>query len=1088
MITDVKTNLYQKKILNYANIGAAFLDFLSQKAQDQGKCFVVDEVDGALFKQVTLTAPPATSTLTVTGKIYGTDGVGQIVAADAADATHQPYMQAIPFEDSLAVPYYVAAKRAAVPETPIETNPAIASTFHYGTYREILGDGPYTPDAVTNPGPGLKIVVDVATENGAVVDHTGQTVYVWLVTPESGVYATAVEECTIANDGVNNYVLTAGVFGQTAVSVVAADYLVCVKGLPWKTTSFVGVAEYIALGLVAGSGGGAPTVDLTGQQILYGAGLDLNNVLEVGPNGDLKIAVKAHAADAGVPQVSVIDNAAVRQWHVKEDGDHNWIGGSIMGEDAAEAYFTGTPGVGYGRFGTPNTKKHDIDVDLIAAGYATGITQGGETNFATFRGNKTSWLGNIAEGQKVRETLNFGACAVPPALSVGGAGLDLDFGAYEVMTEGAYEHVGAGTLTIVWGVSQTWYAYFDRTTNTTAATQVAGDIDLDGGDIILAIFTSDPGQQINNIFDTAQTLKWMERKIPLIVGENHGTFPTIFQAVQFVRAMRLLLKETTWNMEIVVAEDTTETVPIVLDQNCEGIRINGAIRDRAQHQVTYDSNNGSLFELNTVSDVEIGHLNFAYDATKAPAGYDGAVVNLAAGTTALRINIHDCYTAVNGTHSFTHFIYANTGTLTQLSVSNCHAQTTDGFANLELTVGGKIIFKECFCDQQGVIVGAQAHGFHLENTDNAMLWNCWTSSVFGAGVSLASCSAIKIIGGSVTTSGGGIDGQVAKPSDDVLIQDVHFDTNTIRDVSGEGDNWRVIGCSAASGTGQGIEFNSGTLALAAYNDFQALGAAISGIQTQVPETRIIGNKLSGTGAATDHAIHFSTGAVDGYCEGNTVNTWGTGSCVYIDGTALYCTVKGNQLDSDDTTRYVIDINAGGAAIIGNTIKNSFFGIDIGSVNCRVIGNYLALDHGAGEIGIRIGANSNVVSNNHIFDCDYGIQINGSYNVVTGNHTNLALWGIVQTTHTHQGNVVCDNNIFAYGSVANEDGIYIAGDFNSVCNNSINGITAGAGVPLRIAAATAVKNTVCGNTSSDGVAMVDAGTGTLPAGIAGFNTW
>jgi hypothetical protein len=1085
MLTDARTALYSKKILNLTQMDTGFLQFLWEKSQDQGKAFVVNDTNGALFAPVVL-INPGVGQISVSGKMYGPDGTGHLVAADSAVVAHQPFITAIPFEDTVAVPYFFAAKWAEVPAT-VEQNPRVADTYHYGQMTEIVGDGPYDPDVVTNPGPGLKLVVNTATENGAVADHAGQTCYVYLDTPENGVYATAVEECVIQNDGADNYVITAGTLGQSVVSVVAADYTVVVKGMVWSTVTYVGVADYIFLGEVTGSGGGVPVIDVSGQQVLYGSGLALMNVLEVGPNGDLKIAVKAHAADVATPQVSVIDNAAVRQWHVNELGNHVWTGASSLSEAEAELVLTGSPGGGFGKVELTNVPMHLNDSDMIAAGYANGAALGGETNFTTFNGNRTSWMGNIREQQSIGDALNFAGLATNPILSF--AGVNVSYTAFQVVSDGGYEYIAGSSVTKAWGVTQTWHVYYDRTANAVDASQAPGDFDPDNGDILLCMVTSDGAGNVNALWNADALINWFERRVPITVGTSNGAaFPTVYNAINFQRAVRILGKDLSWNWTILVVDDTDEANQWPLDQYCEGLRIEGTGRKRSFRTVNWTSSVGSLARFSTTQDISISNLDFTVDGAATPAVYPYSIFEFETATVTSSIHIHDCRAISNGVHTFAHAFYMDAGSLNHLYVERFNAQTTDGFVEFNNSVAlYKVHFDDCTYDQQGVAIGVATSGYNIDVCSELYVRGCRIQA--GAdGVLMGSCTNVWIENSTIYSCGGnGIVGHVAAPSTDVNIVGVVFDSNTTLDVRGEGNNWKVIRCFAASGNGKGIYFASGTGATAEHNVFQGLGANLSGIETAIPYTKMLHNVLSGTGAAADFALHFAAGATNGLCEGNAVTDWTTGNVVYVDAAADGAIIKNNTLNTSDATAYAIYSNGTSTLVEGNRIEDCNYGIWLGATYSSAVNNQIDAGTGATDAAIYLSAAGLRAIGNSIEDGKYGIYVGGDRCVVSDNTTFLSKYGVYVAVAS-DSTAVNGNSIDSYGSGAgNEDGIYVAGDFTTLTGNTLPSMAAGAGSSINIAA-TANKTSICGNTAQDGTAMVDGGTNTLPAPIANFNTW
>jgi hypothetical protein len=245
---------------------------------------------------------------------YGTDGVGNLLKSGETKS----YDADVKFPNVAATDYMVGLMEATVPTQ-------VKSSKHSGTPQytaeEYICGYKLDADGVLVVGSDLKVVVTSLFEPG--IQHVGRQVYVWLKTPVSADPAEAFFTGTVAWDGASNYVLVTGYLGQTSPSTTASDYYVCLLGPRVQIANLDATAGVLYCGTVEGTGGGggaATVFDYTGVTEFFDWP-DLQNVIEIGPNGDLKIRVKSHASDSNTRQISAWNSVAGEfTFRVNEDG------------------------------------------------------------------------------------------------------------------------------------------------------------------------------------------------------------------------------------------------------------------------------------------------------------------------------------------------------------------------------------------------------------------------------------------------------------------------------------------------------------------------------------------------------------------------------------------------------------------------------------------------------------------------------------------------------------------------------------------------------------------------------------------------
>lgn len=249
----------------------------------------------------------------------GVTGDGYVVLAENA----QPWLLAVPFENLGATDYEVGIPQSWVPGA-VARNPR-TGVPEYTADVEALGKDGY-PSAVVDNGDGTitLTITNVCDPGNPGHTYAGRTCRVWLVTPQSGVAATAFEQRTVVLSGGVNKITTAGSLGQTTISTTTTDYRVLMYGPMVRkgAGSISALTAPIFVGTVTGGGAGlVPAAkSTTGQRVFGSMGAMLADVLEWA-NGRLKVRVQADALDSATPQLSVKDTTGARVWQVDELGN-----------------------------------------------------------------------------------------------------------------------------------------------------------------------------------------------------------------------------------------------------------------------------------------------------------------------------------------------------------------------------------------------------------------------------------------------------------------------------------------------------------------------------------------------------------------------------------------------------------------------------------------------------------------------------------------------------------------------------------------------------------------------------------------------
>lgn len=578
---DSYLNLYAKKLLGATELGTYMLTYLQKQAKDAlAHVYSQSGVFRSAPVDLTIATPDAFGYSPVA--FTGVDGLGRVIAHTNAFPT------SVAFQNAAAVDYSVALTYVAVPGT-VETNPGTGAA-KYGTWLEWIGWSG-TPNSVAVQGAGLRLVVDALVDAGH--SSAGRTVRVYLDDPASSVGAgTTWEDLTVQWDGANNYVDSAGVFGQGASpSLVAADYTAVLQGpRVSRLTDFSVVSGHLYLGTVKGGGAGlVPTSRDTSGQVLLGAGgfgTFAAWCVEWDAHGYPKIAVRADGADAATPQVSVMDSGGTRRWWITEVGkmftDVVPAGvalGSAAPHNALDALVPGPSLIGGVNLAADHERILDVVLEnAILSGCAVTAGAGLTVNIASGV--------TLGAGRRVAQAAVAGL-AVP----------------------------AASTVYIVW----TGASFDISLTYPPASRAFAARVETDGVGVTLVTSLLRPPADLDN-------------QIDLNVGGPNAHFSTVYEAVGFVNAMaRPGSGAPSRSWRILVRGSTAEPAAIKFWAGSVVIQgLGGATASATAPARIVWAGNRALFDLNGQTDLVFRDLSLLYD--------DGAAV---AATAVSRVAFDD---------------------------------------------------------------------------------------------------------------------------------------------------------------------------------------------------------------------------------------------------------------------------------------------------------------------------------------------------------------------------------------------------------------------------------------------------------------
>lgn len=212
-----------KKLMGYQDWDTRLLRYLQNDIREATKRLFIQGAFAEILPLASAAVDQVQVNLkTVLGDGFAHDGAGRILDLEQIDRTAA-------FENTTGTTYEVGAAYIEYP-FEIRNNPRTGKPEYD---RLIEGIGVEAePNSVTNNGANLTIRVDSLFEQGVgVADHAGRVVRVYKKVPDSTLASEAIEEVTVFFGGGQNQITTAGLLGQTTVSVDPADYVVQLVGI-----------------------------------------------------------------------------------------------------------------------------------------------------------------------------------------------------------------------------------------------------------------------------------------------------------------------------------------------------------------------------------------------------------------------------------------------------------------------------------------------------------------------------------------------------------------------------------------------------------------------------------------------------------------------------------------------------------------------------------------------------------------------------------------------------------------------------------------------------------------------------------------
>lgn len=260
-ITDgLRANFHDRRVIGKLDLKERLLDYLEAALLRATQVITSSPGPtpgpGVWFSSVEVVDGGGTHDLTFQageGGLYGTDGSGAIVSVENVDDR----ITDVPFQDTGAVTYYMAARTAEVPEgISFDTDTGV---INYDRHRQELGHLAEPTVVVDNTG---NITFTLGNHKLHASDtYTGRMAIVYLKAPASPSEAIAVETCTVS--GVS--ITTTGTLGQSVVSTTASDYEVVLVGPTITRLSTIQTDDNWAfIGTVIG-GASPRTFDFLGQ-------------------------------------------------------------------------------------------------------------------------------------------------------------------------------------------------------------------------------------------------------------------------------------------------------------------------------------------------------------------------------------------------------------------------------------------------------------------------------------------------------------------------------------------------------------------------------------------------------------------------------------------------------------------------------------------------------------------------------------------------------------------------------------------------------------------------------------------------------
>lgn len=846
MTGDKKVAFYTKKIFGLTEIRDWFLGYLDKLVRDFTAhvwgvpgFFTATDIDITTADELSLTVAP-----------HAADGSGNLIeATDSDDYEH------LPFENTLGTTYHVGVSRA-LRAYGIEKNPRTGEV-EYRAVEEVVGKSG-APDSVTDLGGTIELVIDGICDAG--VSQEGRRVLVYLVSPESGILAEAIEECVVVWDSGVNKVITAGDLGQSSVSTTAADYTVVLLGTLITTRDLRLDSSVAYVGSVVGAGAGNPPAskDTSEQRVFHVGGVGvLSDILELCAHGFTKIRVKAFPGDpATEPQIAV-KNVALGT-------DTFWV------DKAGDV----TLGNKVTALGTMSLDDVNLTASIpVSSASDTALPVGGPANvvaslkaaFETTQGVGALLGHRVLDGFEITD----------------GGGLVANYALGQEVLNGKLMTVSAGTIILTGSTTQWLYL---NALGAVAKTTTFPSSLFRG--TILARVTTGVGT-ITEIVDMRLKAHDLVTTLDLTVG-GRGQYETLREALaaigEYATKWPFSMAPYSWRLLVLgkVTETDTITFPV------GGVTIEAKALDTE----ILLTGKKALFELGGMDNLKFRGLKMKLDPGSAVGGGDPLTVAFSMSGTGscAGLEIEGCRltngSAVVGRTVQGFFVNQGTGTLTRSRIANNEAV---GMLDCGIVTGegSDVLVEGNRITHSGTSVGSLFGGVRADTQERLIVRGNWLIGWETFGVYLIDPEKATVSENHVeldAPSGGGIVASAvdAQTRTDVLIQgnEVHLTAtaagvdHTAISVSGAG--CRVIGNRVTSGPGgnattsvTGILFNDSEDSLAIGNNFRdmdttggitAVGVEINGTSpTRGDRILVLGNVMGGSsiidGGADTLIIH-----------------------------------------------------------------------------------------------------------------------------------------------------------------------------------------------------------------------------------------
>lgn len=617
-----------------------------------------------------------------------------------------------PFPNGNGTNYNVYACAMRWP-TLVESNTRTGELY-YSREQEVLAyQVALSSGDVTNMGDGtIKLRIDNLFDGGG--DHSGRKVRVWLTTPMSSVDATAFETLDVFYSGGHNYVLSAGVFGQEAVSTTPSDYKVALVGYYCGTS--VPSGDRLFVGSVIGGGGTVtPSTDVTAQSLFISSSA-ISTLFRTDAHGSVKLRVFTDDDDIDEPQLEVYSvSSAETRFYVDESG---FVTSGAPGSSNAGKFTMRSTGAdasmrasnGHIVFDTDSDKTvvmvHPIASGEALVSSAMSLSTGFPADANVGSGLTQCFTGAI-NALKTAGKSGFTNQAISGGTMSSGSG-SVSPTALVAVVDGCLRTVSFSTLTPADG---TWYIYWDYTaataTSAVAPVATASLATMPAGSILLAQIVR-AGGTVTTVQDLRHPFVPLGKTSAEILVGGTGTgahFATIGEAVAFIKMFRQAGGEAEVHYRrIRVIGSVTETSTVTLSA---GIEVRGVSTQLFGSPSVAWAFNGALFTIDG-NGVAIENLTLRSNHVSSYPTFSRHGVEFSASTYSVRLRDLNMLSGSAGSWAHT-FVYSSSSyTQTDMVVENCvsRASTDHGII---IYHGERVSILGCKVEQRDAVqVAAQA--------------------------------------------------------------------------------------------------------------------------------------------------------------------------------------------------------------------------------------------------------------------------------------------------------------------------------------------------------------------------------------------